>query len=103
MGCRPRCFNPSLPTRHTARFSLHQRREPRTPRLIEDPTSLTALSHTGEPIPDEDAGAGRATDPDLGIRTVPDSPDTRHETTDRKAPHESFLRGHSIVYGTLSK
>ena len=25
MGCRPRCFNPSLPTRHAAGSSLHQR------------------------------------------------------------------------------
>ena len=32
MGCRPRCFNPSLPTRHAAGSSLHQRGEPRTPR-----------------------------------------------------------------------
>ena len=32
MGCRPRCFNPLLPTRHTAGSSLHQRVEdPRTP------------------------------------------------------------------------
>ena len=31
MGCRPRCFNPSLPTRHAAGSSLHQRGEPRTP------------------------------------------------------------------------
>ena len=28
MGCRPRCFNPSLPTRHAAGSSLHQRGEP---------------------------------------------------------------------------
>jgi hypothetical protein len=27
MGCRPRCFNPSLPTRHAAGSSLHQRGE----------------------------------------------------------------------------
>ena len=24
MGCRPRCFNPSLPTRHATGSSLHQ-------------------------------------------------------------------------------
>ena len=32
MGCRPRCFNPSLPTRHAAGSSLHQRGETPHPR-----------------------------------------------------------------------
>jgi len=31
MGSRPRCFNPSLPTRHAAWSSLHQRGGTRTP------------------------------------------------------------------------
>jgi hypothetical protein len=31
MGCRPRCFNPSLPARHAAGSPLHQPGEPRTP------------------------------------------------------------------------
>jgi hypothetical protein len=34
MGCRPRCFNPSLPTRHAAGSSLHQHGEPSTPRRL---------------------------------------------------------------------
>jgi hypothetical protein len=33
MGCRPRCFNPSLPTRHAAGSSLHQRGETPHPEL----------------------------------------------------------------------
>jgi len=31
MDCRPRCFNPSLPTRHAAESSLHQRGEDPAP------------------------------------------------------------------------
>ena len=34
MGCRPRCFNPSLPTRHAAGSSQHQRGRTRTLWLV---------------------------------------------------------------------
>jgi hypothetical protein len=85
-GLSPPLFQPL--TAYAARgriFPAPARGNPAPRRLIEDPTSLTALSQTGEPIPDADGSAGRATDPDLGNRTAPDSPDTRHETTDQKA------------------
>ena len=83
-GLSPPLFQPL--TAYAARgriFPAPARGNPAPRRLIEDPTSLTALSQTGEPIPDADGSAGRATDPDLGNRTAPDSPDTRHETTDQ--------------------
>jgi hypothetical protein len=89
-------FQPLTAYAARAGSSLHQRGEPRTLRLVQDPTSLTALSQTGEPIPDADGSAGRATAPDLGNRTEPDSPDTPHETMDQKAgvriPHDSPVR-----------
>ena len=53
-------------------------------RLSEDPNFSHSPRQTGELIPDTDASAGRATDPDLGNRTALDSPDARHETTDQK-------------------
>jgi hypothetical protein len=37
MGCRPRCFNPSLPTRHAAGSSLHQRGEDPAPQVKSTP------------------------------------------------------------------
>jgi hypothetical protein len=45
MGCRPRCFNPSLPTRHAAGSSLHQRGETPRPEL--------ARSRRARFVPDE--------------------------------------------------
>jgi hypothetical protein len=47
-------------------------------------SSLTAVSQTGESIPDVSVLTGRPEGPDLRNRTQPDSPDTRHETTDQK-------------------
>ena len=42
MGCRPHCFNPSLPTRHAAGSSLHRRE---------------GTPHPGKPICKRDAAA----------------------------------------------
>jgi hypothetical protein len=67
------------------------------------PLPLTALSQTGEPVPDLSVLTGRETDPD----TTPDllewtpahSPDVRHETTDRTA--NDLLSGWLLINQTL--
>ena len=46
-------------------------------------SSLTVLSQTGEPAVDPGMLTRRAMEPDLRIRTLVDSLDSRHETTDQ--------------------
>lgn len=54
--------------------------------LRETPSALTVVSQTDEVKPDPGALAGQSMGPDLPNRTLADSPDIRHETTDRKLP-----------------
>ena len=59
MGCRPRCFNPSLPTRHATGSSLHQPGRPRSP--AGSPVRAPRWSSAEVPLWHQRGGKGRGT------------------------------------------